>query len=283
MSLGRRIRNSQIWRSIFRHGVPKDRRGRVAAVFGNFFLHIHPVAIRRNALRPSFSWFAGAAAFYLFLFEAVTGVALMFYYRPTVECAYGDMLALRDTVSFGVVREMHRWGAHAMVIVVLLHLYRVFLTGSYKKPREFNWCVGVLLLVLTLALSFTGYLLPWDQLSSWAVTVASNMAGSTPLVGHEGPGHQLLLAGGRELVTRGSDIRFALLGAENVGPETLNRFYVLHCVALPIAASFFIGLHFWRIRKDGRTAGGGGREAGGADEDGDRGDRKATVGLPTRP
>jgi quinol-cytochrome oxidoreductase complex cytochrome b subunit len=251
MSPGRRIRDSQLWKSVFRHGVPRDRRGRMLAVFGNFLLHIHPVTVRRNTLRPSFTWFAGAAAFYLFVFEAITGVALMFYYRPTVECAYGDMLNLRDSVSLGILREMHRWGAHAMVIVVLLHMLRVFLTGSYKRPREFNWCVGVVLLVLTLLLSFTGYLLPWDQLSMWAVTVASNMAGAAPLVGHEGPGHQLLTSGGRELITAGSDAQFVLLGAKHVGQETLNRFYVLHCVALPILATFLVGLHFWRIRKDG--------------------------------
>jgi cytochrome b6 len=214
------------------------------AMLGNFVLHVHPAAIRRGALRPRFSWFMGAITFYLFAFETITGVALMFYYRPTIECAYADMLNLRDSVSFGVLREMHRWGAHAMVIAVLLHMYRVFLTGSYKRPREFNWCVGVVLLVLTLLLSFTGYLLPWDQLSMWAVTVASNMAGAAPLVGHEGPGGQLLASGG-------ADVRTLLLGSQSVGQETLNRFYVLHCVALPLAAAFLVGIHFWRIRKDG--------------------------------
>jgi quinol-cytochrome oxidoreductase complex cytochrome b subunit len=251
MSLLERIRNSQLWKSVFRHPAPTDRRNRVAVMLTNFVLHIHPAAIRRNALRPSFSWFMGAITFYLFVFEVVTGVLLMFYYRPTVECAYTDILNLRDSVSFGILREMHRWAAHAMVITVLLHMYRVFLTGSYKKPREFNWCVGVVLLVLTLGLSFTGYLLPWDQLSMWAVTVASNMAGSAPLVGHEGPGHQMLSPGGMDMITAGSDASYVLLGAKQVGQETLNRFYVLHCVALPLLASFLIGLHFWRIRKDG--------------------------------
>ena len=133
----------------------------------------------------------------------------MFYYRPTIEWAYHDMLDLRDVVSFGVLREIHRWGGHAMVIAVMLHMYRVFLTGSYKPPREFNWCIGVLLLVLTFAFSFTGYLLPWDQLSLWAVTVGANLAG---------------------------DARFLLLGARTVGEDTLNRFYVLHCLGLPLAA-----------------------------------------------
>ena len=107
----------------------------------------------------------GLIAFYLFMVEVVTGVLLMFYYRPTLEWAYNDILNLRDVISLGILREMHRWAAHAMVIVVWLHMYRVFLTGSYKPPREFNWCVGVVLLVLTLLLSFTGYLLALGPIS----------------------------------------------------------------------------------------------------------------------
>ena len=146
-------------------------------MLGNFVLHLHPASIKTHALRPSFTWCMGAITFFLFLVETVTGVLLMFYYRPTVEWAYHDMLDLRDVVSLGRLREIHRWGGHAMVIAVMLHMYRVFLTGSYKPPREFNWCIGVLLLVLTLLFSFTGYLLPWDQLSMWAVTVGANLAG----------------------------------------------------------------------------------------------------------
>jgi cytochrome b6 len=189
----------------------------------SFLLHLHPRSIGTYALRPSFTWCMGGITCFLFLVEALSGMLLMFYYRPTVEWAYHDMLDLRDTVSFGVVREVHRWAGHAMVITVMLHMYRVFLTGSYKPPRQFNWCVGVLLLVLTLAFSFTGYLLPWDQLSFWAVTVGANLAGDTRL----------------------------LLGDRTVGEETLNRFYVLHCVALPLAAISLMTLHFWRVRKDG--------------------------------
>jgi quinol-cytochrome oxidoreductase complex cytochrome b subunit len=183
--------------------------------------------------------------------EVFTGILLMFYYRPTVEFAYRDMLDLRDAVSLGIIREIHRWAAHAMVITVMLHMLRVFLTGSYKPPREFNWVIGVMLLVLTLLLSFTGYLLPWDQLSLWAVTVGTNIAGATPLVGANGPGHDLLASGGQPLVTVDSDIRYLLLGSPNVGEETLNRFYVLHCIALPLISIFLMSLHFWRIRKDG--------------------------------
>ena len=134
------LRDSQLWKSIFRHPAPTDRQGRVRVMVGNFLLHLHPTSIKQHALRPSFTWCMGGITFLLFLVETLTGVLLMFYYRPTIEWAYHDMLDLRDVVSFGIVREIHRWGAHAMVITVMLHMYRVFLTGSYKPPREFNWC-----------------------------------------------------------------------------------------------------------------------------------------------
>ena len=255
MSLGDRIRNSQLFKSIFRHPAPVDRRNRVLVVLSNFVLHLHPVSIKTHAVRPSFTWCMGGITFFLFLVETVTGVLLMFYYRPTVEWAYNDMLGLRDVVSLGVLRELHRWGAHAMVITVMLHMYRVFLTGSYKPPREFNWGVGVLLLLLTLLLSFTGYLLPWDQLAMWAITVGSNMVRAVPIFGHQGPAQQILTVGGIDMISSGSDARFALLGARAVSEETLNRFYVLHCVAIPLLAAFLMGLHFWRIRKDGGISG----------------------------
>jgi quinol-cytochrome oxidoreductase complex cytochrome b subunit len=129
------------------------------------------------------------------------------------------------------------------------------MTGSYKPPREFNWNVGVILLVLTLLLSFTGYLLPWDQLAIWAVTVGTNMARATPLIGHEGPGAAFLKVGEISLVHAGSDIRFGLLGGRFVGEAALLRFYVLHCVAFPLVAAFLMAVHFWRIRKDGGISG----------------------------
>jgi quinol-cytochrome oxidoreductase complex cytochrome b subunit len=197
----------------------------------------------------------GGITFFLFLVETVTGVLLMFYYRPTLEHAYNDILALRDVATLGVLRELHRWGAHAMVITIWLHMYRVFLTGSYKPPREFNWGVGVILLVLTLFLSFTGYLLPWDQLAIWAITVGSNMARAHPFVGYEGPGSALLKIGEVNLIHPGADARFLLLGGKAVGETALLRFYVLHCVAVPLAAALLIAVHFWRVRKDGGISG----------------------------
>src|SRR5262249_52782815 len=144
---------------------------------------------------------------------------------------------------------------HAMVITVWLHMFRVFMTGSYKPPREFNWSVGVILLVLTLLLSFTGYLLPWDQLAIWAITVGGNMARATPFAGYEAPGASLLSLGDIRLVHAGDDARFALLGGRFVGVNALLRFYVLHCVGIPLVAGALMAVHFWRVRKDGGISG----------------------------
>ena len=251
MSLFKLIAETQVWRSIFRHGYPSTPRNRALAALSNIFLHLHPVKARKSGIRLSFTWCMGGITFFLFLLETITGVLLMFYYRPTLEWAFYDIQALRDVQTLGIMREIHRWGAHAMVITVWLHMYRVFLTGSYKPPREFNWVIGVLLLVLTLLLSFTGYLLPWDQLAIWAITVGSNMARAHPFLGGEGPGFQLLNMGGYELITNASDAKFLLLGGRFVGEATLNRFYILHCVAIPIVVSGLIAVHFWRVRKDG--------------------------------
>ena len=142
-----------------------------------------------------------------------------------------------------------------MVITIWLHMLRVFLTGSYKPPREFNWSVGVILLVLTLLLSFTGYLLPWDQLAMWAITVGSNMARATPFVGTEGPFAAAIQIGGVSLVHAGDDARFGLLAGTFVGPNALLRFYVLHCVFIPVVVTVLLAVHFWRIRKDGGISG----------------------------
>jgi quinol-cytochrome oxidoreductase complex cytochrome b subunit len=241
---------------MFRHEYQDTYRNRVLQVSSNVFLHLHPTKIRRHALRLRFTWCMGGITFLLFLILVVTGVILMFYYRPTGEYAYHDMKYLQFDVPFGMImRNMHRWSAHAMIIAVWLHMFRVFMTGSYKPPREFNWNVGVILLVLTLLLSFTGYLLPWDQLAMWAITVGSNMARATPFAGNEGPGAALVKIGDIALVNSASDARFALLGGRFVGEGALLRFYVLHCVGLPLVAGFLMAIHFWRIRRDGGISG----------------------------
>ena len=250
------VLSTQAWNSIFRHGIPRDRRTRVMAVMSNVFLHLHPVAVRKSGIRLSFTWCMGGLTFFLFLAEAISGILLMFYYRPVPEYAFSDIISLRSHVTLGLLREIHRWGAHAMIIAIWLHMMRVFLTGSYKPPREFNWGVGVILLVVTMLLSFTGYLLPWDQLAIWAITVGSNMGKATPVAGMGGPFSDLLtMPGGVPMITTRSDAAYILLAGTSVGENALMRFYVLHCIALPVVASLLIAIHFWRIRKDGGISG----------------------------
>jgi quinol-cytochrome oxidoreductase complex cytochrome b subunit len=223
---------SNLWSSIFRNPLPSNDLERSSTSFTNFFLHIHPVKVHKNTLRPIYTMGLGLISMFLFLILVVTGILLMFYYVPSTQQAYDRMLDLRGTVAFGIfLRNMHRWSAHGMVAMVFLHMCRVFFTGSYKKPREFNWVIGVILLLLTLFLSFTGYLLPWDQLAFWAITVGTAIAGYAPIVGKE--------------------MQFLLLGDSTVGQEALLRFYVLHVAVLPAVMVLVLAIHFWRIRKDG--------------------------------
>ncbi|MCU0627424.1 MAG: cytochrome b N-terminal domain-containing protein, partial [Gemmatimonadaceae bacterium] len=163
----------------------------------------------------------------LFAILAVTGTYLMFFYTPAVTMAYGNMQELRTQVGFGqLIRNVHRWGAHLMVLAVTLHLVRVFVDGAYKAPRQFNWVIGVGLLLVTLAYSFTGYLLPWDQLAYWAVTVGSDLVQSAPVVGRPA--------------------RDFLLGGATIGQAALLRFYVIHVAVLTIAFFLLMAVHLWR-------------------------------------
>jgi quinol-cytochrome oxidoreductase complex cytochrome b subunit len=232
----RYMKESQLWRSLFRQPYPTTSRTRALAVMNNVFLHLHPVRVKRHAIRYTYTFCLGGISFFLFLALTVTGLYLMFFYVPSISRAYQDILAIEASVAFGtLVRNMHRWAAHLMVLTVFLHMVRVFYHGAYKPPREFNWVVGVVLLLLTLLLSFTGYLLPWDQIAFWAITVGTQMALYAPLLGQESS--------------------FFLLGGIQVGQETLLRFYVLHVIALPLLAAIFLVVHFWRIRKDGGISG----------------------------
>ncbi len=242
LEIAKAVRASQIWKSIFRHGYQDTPRNRSLMILSNVFFHIHAVKVRPAAIRFRYTWRLGEMSFFLFLLLTFTGVLLMFYYRPTIEYAYWDMKDLRFVVPFGnILRNMHRWAAHVMVLAVMLHMASVFYRSAYKAPREYNWVVGVILLLITFLLSFTGYLLPWDQLAIWAVTVGTNMAAATPFLGAEGP---------FSIVTANCDARFILLGSKLVGQTGLLRFYVLHCVLLPMVFLIFVGIHFWRVRKD---------------------------------
>jgi quinol-cytochrome oxidoreductase complex cytochrome b subunit len=209
---GEQIRTSQFWSSIFRpgspfrHGYTDSPRNRSYVIMNNVLYHLHPVKVKRHAVRLSYTLCLGGLSFFLFILLTITGIFLMFYYRPTSPQAYMDIQALSTDVAFGqLVRNMHRWGAHLMVLTVFLHMARVF------------------------------YLLPWDQLALWAVTVGSNMGSYAPLVGDQ--------------------VSFGLIGGVQITPDTLLRWYVLHVLFLPFIIVVFMAVHFWRVRKDGGISG----------------------------
>jgi quinol-cytochrome oxidoreductase complex cytochrome b subunit len=244
--MGDYVRESEVWKSIFRpgsmfrKGYKDTSRDRALATMNNVLYHLHPVKIKRHGLKLTYTFCLGGLSFFLFILLTITGIYLMFFYRPAADIggalAYADMENIKTNVIFGdLVRNIHRWGAHLMVISVFLHMARVFYTGAYKPPREFNWVVGVILLLTTLLLSYTGYLLPWDQLAIWAVTVGQGIAGYSPLIAKQ--------------------VQFLLFAGTAVGPDTLLRFYVLHVLALPFLLTIFLAVHFWRIRKDGGISG----------------------------
>jgi quinol-cytochrome oxidoreductase complex cytochrome b subunit len=223
---------TRVGRSIFRIGLPESNLERSQVMVSSFLLHVQPAKVHRHSLRASYSLGLGLISLYLFLNLTGTGVLLMFYYVPSTEKAYDIMKDLQYVVSAGlVIRNMHRWAAHLMVLFVLLHMCRVFYTGAYKRPREFNWVIGVGLFLMTLGLSFTGYLLPWDQLAFWAITVGTNIAGYAPVIGLK--------------------LKYLMLGGNVVGQEALTRFYALHVIVLPTVALLMVAIHLWRVRKDG--------------------------------
>ena len=233
MNILNKLQTNRIWRAISRTKFPiRTNLDRSLVIFNSLTLHIHPVKVRERAIRFSYTFYLGFASFFLFVILVVTGLVLMLYYQPAIPNAYHNMKDLQYVVSNGLfLRNMHRWAAHLMVITVFLHMLRVFFAGAFRPPRQLNWIIGVILFLITLLLSYTGYLLPYDQLAFWAVTVGKNMANYVPLVGHK--------------------LSFLLLGGNTIGEYTLVRFYVLHCVIIPLVAAGLIALHFWRIRKDG--------------------------------
>jgi quinol-cytochrome oxidoreductase complex cytochrome b subunit len=220
---------------------PRSDREAGDAVVSNFALHWFPAKVFKPSLDWSYSFWLGTISAALFLLLVLSGLPLMFLYVPSVERAYGSVKDIEWVVTFGSwLRSVHRLSAHLMVAVVFLHLVRVFLTGAYKngagrgQQREWNWVIGVAMLLLTLFLSFTGYLLPWDQLAYWAVTVGTNIAASIPWIG--------------------AQVRELMIGGRNIDQPTLIRFYALHVIFLPAALGALFGYHMWRVRKDGGLA-----------------------------
>ena len=220
---------------------PRSDRESGDAVVSNFLLHWFPAKVYKASLDWNYSFWLGTISAALFLLLILSGAPLLFLYVPSVERAYASIKDIEYVITFGSwIRSVHRLSAHLMVASVFLHLVRVFLTGAYKngsgrgQRREWNWVIGVAMLLLTLLLSFTGYLLPWDQLAYWAVTVGTNIAASIPLVGPQ--------------------IRELMIGGRTIEQPTLIRFYVLHIIVLPGALFGLYAYHMWRVRKDGGLA-----------------------------
>jgi quinol-cytochrome oxidoreductase complex cytochrome b subunit len=178
------------------------------------------------------TWYLGALTLGTFTIQVCTGLLLMLYYHPSIPQGYADMKDLEFVISSGtMLRSLHRWSAHAMVFLVFVHMAKVFYRAAYRPPRELNWVLGVCLLILTLLLSYTGYLLPWDQLSYWGTTVGANIMSSIPWLGPK--------------------MRFYILGGHTVNANALLRFYVLHTMILPLTVISLISIHLWRLHKDG--------------------------------
>jgi quinol-cytochrome oxidoreductase complex cytochrome b subunit len=213
-------------------GLPTDDRGRMRMVVDNLVLHLHPTKVPSRTLRWTYTWGLGGLSAMLLTLLVLTGIFLEMNYTPSPEQAYLDVLALRTNVWFGdLLRNIHHWSANLLVITVGLHLLRVFFTGGHRPPRATNWLVGVLMLLLVLGANFTGYLLPWDQLAYWAITVGTGILAYVPLIG--------------PFLSR------VLLGGPEVGAATLLNFYSLHISFIPIGIVLLMSLHFWRVRKDG--------------------------------
>jgi quinol-cytochrome oxidoreductase complex cytochrome b subunit len=223
------------WRAAVWTWAPESEREAGEAIVRNLWLHWFPNKVTMRSASWSYSLWLGTAAASLFAILVVTGVLLMLFYLPSVQQAYWSMKDIGTVVSFGwLLRSQHRWAAHLMVGVTFAHMARVFFTGAYRGPRGINWLVGIALMLATLLLSFTGYLLPWDQLAFWAVTVGTNIAREAPIIG--------------------TSLRFLLIGGSEIGQTTLLRFYVLHVVVIPAAVTVLFAYHMWRVRKDGGLA-----------------------------
>ncbi len=215
-------------RSALRGDVMRKPDPRLRPHADGFWLHMRPGYFHKDmtGVYPTFR--LGWLSTYFVFFETLTGVLLMFWYTPSPEIAYGDMQIILSNVPLGqFVRDLHRLGAEAMVLIVALHMMRTWVTGSYKKPRQFTWFTGVLLLVFTGLLSFTGYLLPWDQLALWAVTIGASMAEATPVIGEQ--------------------VNLLVRGAPELGANGLLRFYMAHVLLLPILLFVFTGVHYYKV------------------------------------
>ncbi len=225
-------------------GISTDNKRRVGKISQNFFLHIHASKVHPNSLKTGYTFGLGVILACLFGVMILTGVILMMNYTASVERAYNSVKDIVFVVPGGrYVRNIHRWAAHGMVMVSFLHLIRVFFTGGYLAGRRLNWIIGVSILVVVLFMNFSGYLLPWDQLAFWAVTIGSNIAASFRELTD--------ILGITQVLDIGGFVKKMLIGDETVGQAALSRFFMLHVIFLPVTLMVLTAVHFWRIRKDG--------------------------------
>ncbi|MFQ5865195.1 MAG: cytochrome bc complex cytochrome b subunit [bacterium] len=224
-----------LWRNLIWPWSPQSNREASESVVKNFWLHWFPSRISLWSMSWGYSLWLGTIAACLFVILAITGLLLLYFYIPSVQDAYWSVKDIDNVVVFGwLLRAQHRWAAHLMVAVVFFHLVRVFFTTAYRAQRVWNWYIGIALFVLTLFLSFTGYILPWDQLAYWALTIAMGIAREFPILG--------------------KSIRFIFVGGNILGQSSLLRFFVFHNFFLPTLVVILFALHMWRIRKDGGLA-----------------------------
>jgi quinol-cytochrome oxidoreductase complex cytochrome b subunit len=210
----------------------RDPQGPRGGVFDNLILHIHPRTLPEQTLKFTLTWGLGGMAFLLVLLQIVTGILLMLVYEPSPSKAYGSILILQNDVVFGqYIRNIHYWSANTLVVVVFLHLLRVYFTGAFYRPRQFNWILGSCLLFFVLASNFTGYLLPWDQLAFWAITICTGMFEYIPGLGMW--------------------LQKAIRGGSEVGSTTLLIFFTLHTSIIPFCLILFMAFHFWHVRRAG--------------------------------
>lgn len=221
----------RVWRSITEGPLlPRDDRDRKRIVVNNLILHLRPIRLPQRTVRYTHTFGLGGMSLVLFALLAATGILLMFVYEPSPGLAYGSVVSLQKEVFFGkLVRGIHHWSANFLIAIVFLHLLRVYLTGGYYGPRQFNWVIGVVLLLCVIASNFTGYLLPWDQLSYWAITIVTGMIAYVPGVGG--------------WLTR------VIRGGPEIGSATLINFYTFHTTVIPVLLILLMAWHFWRVRK----------------------------------
>lgn len=198
----------------------------------SFWVHMKPRWYPKSVTKITYTLALGWISAFLAIVLGISGIVLMALYTPSTDVAYFDILNLLGNVPFGkVLRDVHRLGAELMVAVVMLHMVRVYFTASYKQPRSFNWTVGVVLLLVTWVFSYSGYLLPWDQLAYWAVTIGTSMIESIPVIGDQ--------------------LQLVVLGGPAVGQPALIRFYTLHVLILPLALIFMFGVHYHKVVRQG--------------------------------